>query len=339
VLYIFAGPDQYTLNQSLEKLKQGIGDTATLAACTVYLDGQHVSADELFQVCHTIPFLVERRLVIIHNLLARVEAKAKSDRPASEKTVGDNARFAACLTQLPETTIVVMIEEEPPKGSAFFKELTGQAVVKTFPILKDPEVQAWIKERVAGLDGRITAQAVALLSRLVGSDLWSIANEIEKLTLFAGDRPIEASDIEALVGNTQEVSVFALIDAFVDSRAETAGRLLQQLLQHGAAPSYLLYMLDRQFRLIVRARELIDLGRPLPSIQTTLAIRHDFAFRRTIEQARKYDMARLKYVYHALLDTDIAVKTGRFDADLAVHLLVAEICQKPTQAAIRAPSR
>jgi DNA polymerase III delta subunit len=38
-------------------------------------------------------------------------------------------------------------------------------------------------------------------------------------------------------------------------------------------------------------------------------------------------MARLKEVYHQLLETDLAIKTGRYNAELALNILIAELCQ------------
>ena len=51
--------------------------------------------------------------------------------------------------------------------------------------------------------------------------------------------------------------------------------------------------------------------------------------RRTLEQAARYPMPRLKEIYHKLLETDLSIKTGKFDGELALTILVAELCQRP----------
>jgi DNA polymerase III delta subunit len=38
-------------------------------------------------------------------------------------------------------------------------------------------------------------------------------------------------------------------------------------------------------------------------------------------------MARLRKSFHALLDTDVAIKTGKYEDDLALDLLVIEMCR------------
>lgn len=339
LLYILAGPDDFSRDRALEEIKAtSIGDPASAATCTTVLDGQHVSPDEIRSVCATAPFFAEKRLVIIHGLLARLDAGGKAEQQGIEgNKQNDTSAFAAALRQIPESTVIVMIEDDVPKNTGLFKELSAGAVVRTFPLLKEAALRSWIQKRVAGLGGSISPQAISLLCQLIGSNLWILASEVDKLVLFAGTRRIEEGDVRSLVGYTQDVSIFALIDAVVDFNSESAGRLLQQLLRQGAAPAYILFMLDRQFRMVVRAKELKNQGRPDTFIQSTLGIRNDFALRRTLEQAGRYSAARLRQIYGHLLETDLAMKTGRYSSELALDLLIAELCQHGARAASRHP--
>ncbi|GAI47378.1 unnamed protein product [marine sediment metagenome] len=63
-------------------------------------------------------------------------------------------------------------------------------------------------------------------------------------------------------------------------------------------------------------------------IQDKLGLTSEFALRKTLEQAGRYSLARLKEVYHRLLDADLSIKTGKYDAELALNILIAELCQK-----------
>ncbi|GAI47375.1 unnamed protein product, partial [marine sediment metagenome] len=62
-----------------------------------------------------------------------------------------------------------------------------------------------------------------------------MANEIDKLALFASGRRIEEEDVKLVVSYAQEASVFAMVDAVLEFRAGVAEQLLQKLLQRGAA--------------------------------------------------------------------------------------------------------
>ena len=331
MLYILAGPDDYSLNQSLVEIKRGLGDAPTLATCTTVLDGQQVTAGELKQICETVPFLADKRLVIINGLIERCEAASKSKRSRTAKPAEQETNaFASCLNQLPETTVVIMIENDAANTlkQSLFQEISPKAVVRSFPLLKEVRLKPWVQKRVGDMGGSISPPAIDLLSRLIGSNLWVMSNEIDKLVLYVKDRRIEEQDVKLMVGYAQDVSVFAMIDAIVDFKVETAAQLLQQLLRGGAAPAYLLYMLDRQFRMIIRAKELKAQGKPEAVIQTTLGLYNEFALKRTLEQAGRYSSARLRQIYHQLLDADMAIKTGRYDSEIALELLITSLTER-----------
>jgi DNA polymerase-3 subunit delta len=78
LLYILAGPDDYSRTQTLEQIKKGLGDPGMLAAATTRLDGPEVTPDGLREMCQTLPFLSDKRLVVLRGLLERFEG-----RPAS----------------------------------------------------------------------------------------------------------------------------------------------------------------------------------------------------------------------------------------------------------------
>jgi DNA polymerase-3 subunit delta len=132
-----------------------------------------------------------------------------------------------------------------------------------------------------------------------------------------------------VVSYVQEANVFAMVDAILEFKAGVAEQLLEQLLQQGATPAYLLAMLSRQVRMIVRVKDLKSQGKSEAEIQNKLALASDFVLRKTSEQAGRYSLARLKEVYHKLLEADLAIKTGRLDPELALNILIAELCQPP----------
>jgi len=331
LLYILTGPDDFSLNQSLEEIKKSLGDPEILATNTTTLEGSQVTSEQLETVCATVPFLAEKRLVIIRGLLERFEARSRAGQPPKtmRTSQSDTSKaFSACLGKIPNSTVVVLLEGNIGKDNPLYKELAGKAEVRTFPLLKEAKLRQWIQNRVAGEGGRISLQAINLLTKLVGSNLWIMVSEINKLVSFTAGRRIEEADVKSLVSYAQEVSVFAMIDAIIEFKAETAEQLLQQLLHKGATPAYLLFMLDRQFRMIIRARELKNQGTPETEIQHKLGLFAEFALRKTLEQANRYSLPRLKEVYRRLLETDLSIKTGRYDGELALSLLVAEVCQR-----------
>jgi len=324
------GEDDFSRHQSLEEIKKGIGDQTTLSANTTVLDGQRVTLDQLRAVCESVPFLAEKRLVIVSGLLERFEARSKSGRRKSGKSnqQDEYKLFSEYAGKIPDSTVLVLVDGKIKNNNPLLRELSGRARVKPFPLPGPARLRQWIQSRVREGGGNISSQTVELLARTVGSDLWIMANEIDKLVLFTSGQCIEEEDVRRLVSYAQEVSVFAMVDAILEFKAGVAEQLLEQLLEQGATPAYLLVMLSRQVRMMVRVKELRSQGKSMAEIQSRLNLTSDFALRKTLEHIGRYSLERLKEVYHRLLEADLSIKTGRYDPELALNILIAELCQR-----------
>ena len=331
MLYILWGEDDFSLTRALEEIKRGLGDQSLLMANTTVLDGQQVTSDQLRAVVETVPFLAEKRLVIIQGLLGRFEAGGKSRRrkkaapPAGKEP--EYKAFAERLSKVPDCTVLVLVDGKIKNSNPLLKQLSSRAEVRSFPLLKNEGLRQWVRRGVAEQGTSISPEAVDLLAKLVGGNLWIMSSEISKLALFASGRRIEVEDIKAVVSSAQETSVFAMVDAILDFKAGVAEQLAEQLLERGASPAYLLVMLARQVRLIVQAGELRRQRRPEVEIQDRLGLT-EFALRKTSEQAQRYPLERLREVYNKLLETDLSIKTGKYEGGLALNLLIAELCQQ-----------
>ena len=135
------------------------------------------------------------------------------------------------------------------------------------------------------------------------------------------------SKSDGLTANPSMAPSVASVPCFIPppSKAGPAEQLLEDLLQHGASPAYLLAMLSRQVRLLVRAKELVRQRKSDVEIQSRLGLA-PYPLRKTMEQAQRYPMERLKDVYLKLLEADLYIKRGKYDGKLALNILVAELC-------------
>jgi DNA polymerase-3 subunit delta len=230
---------------------------------------------------------------------------------------------------MPETTVLMLVDGEMKGQNPLLKKLSPLAEVRTFPLFRGRDLKAWIRQRVREEGGDITPGAVDLLAELIGGDLWAMNGEIQKLLLYSQERPISEDDVRQLVSHIQEANIFALVDAVAEGRTELAQRILHRLYQEGVAPIYILVMITRQFRLIAQAKDL-ERGLSRLQIQDRLGLKSSYALEKTLKQSKLYDFEGVKLVYDKLLETDSAIKTGRYSDKLALELLVTELaCLNP----------
>lgn len=329
LLHVLIGEDDFSIRQALEEIKKTVGDETALLTNTTVLDGRQLTVAQLRNACETVPFLSEKRLVVVEGLLGRFEPAMRTGRKkASNHSGADDIRaFSDGMKQLPEFTELVLVDGKTAGSNPLLRELMSLTGVKSFPLLNDSQLRQWIIRRVAEAGTSISPQAVSSLVRFVGNDLWLMSNEIVKLSVYAAGRRIEEEDVQTLVSNTREAGVFALVDAIIEHRVSKAQEFLQQLLKQGAAPAQMLVMISRQIRIIFQIKELRSLQKTRAEIQKNLGLTSDFVLRKAWEQSDRYSSVRLREVYHRLLETDLSIKTGKYDGDLALDILIAELAQ------------
>lgn len=323
MFYIFQGQDALSCGEALAELKAKMGDPALAELNVNYLDGRTVSMGELSHHCNTIPFMAERRLVVVRGLLERL---SKRDLP--EPDAAFLRQLVDYMPALPETTRLVFVEtseiaKRHPLMALALRDEAG--FVKTFALPKGRELEQWIRRRVAAAGGSISPAAVTALSTYVGSDLYQLDQEIAKLVAYTGgERAINEKDVQLLTPHAREGNVFEMVDALGRGDGRSAGQMYHQLLDMGEHPLMLLGMIVRQFRLMIQIKELA------PRLLTPEAIaaelgQNPYPVKKILQQSRYFSMPQLRAVYQRLLETDVAIKTGEFEASLALDLLIAEL--------------
>lgn len=332
--YVFHGADEFTRAETLADFKRRLGPPDTVDLNTTILDGGTLTLAKLRHACETIPFLAEKRLVIVEGLLTRLAPRKDRELSTSQREL--LTALADYLPRLPETTRLVFIEDKPLPARHSMLQLAQQeerGYVKRFDPPDAKVLPRWIEKRVRKYGGEIEPQAAQQLAAVVGTDLRLLDQEIIKLVTYTqsptGGQAITIADIEAVVPYAQAAVVFDLVDALGRRDGRTAAQTLHRLLDAGEHPLGLLAMIVRQFRLLIQVKELKAERATPRDIAKTLRL-HPFPARKLHTQATHFTAAQLEAVYRHLLDTDVAIKTGKIDPEVALDLLVAGLAETST---------
>lgn len=350
MIYLIHGPDELLRSEALAPLRTALGPAEMAELSTTWFDGRKASVSEIVHACDALPFLTPRRLVIVEGLISRLsrrgkgeeEAGAAEEEPAGDISAAgrDRAALLAYLPQLPETTDLALVETATlPRTNPVVRKVEelarqGRAQVVLCDAPPQAELPAWIVQRAQRKGATIERAAAQELATYVGRNLRLLDNELEKLIAYrSGQGAITQRDVRLLTPYTQEASVFDLVDAIGRRDGPTALRLLRELEQGGAAPLYLLSMIVRQFRILLQVGDLAAQGMGKDAIAEALGL-HPYPTQKAMQQSRQWRPADLEAVYDRLLATDLAIKTGKLPDDLALELLVVDLCQRaaPTPA-------
>ena len=333
--YILYGEDELSRTEHARTLRAPMSDPQFADLNTTLLDGRTVSLSELKHACDAIPFLTAERLVIVTDLLARLnprQPKKGADEIAAEEEINpDLAKgLREYLPQVPASTRLIFIETKPlAKNNPTLKQALQDVVAKRaqvheFPAPAEKTLPHWIEQRTRAKGGTIEPAAAHALALHGGNDLRLLDNEIEKLLTYRANQTIRIEDVHTLVANVHEADIFALVDAIGRRERAAALKLLHAQLAQNAAPLYLLTMITRQFRLLVQIKDLALRGISVDAAAEKAKL-HPFVVKKTWAQAGAFSPAQLTAIYDRLLDTDLAIKTSRADPALALDLLVVDL--------------
>jgi DNA polymerase-3 subunit delta len=324
MFYLFHGEDEFSRSETLAALREKMGDPGLAELNTTVFDGSKVTLGELQHACGSVPFMADRRLVIVEGLLTRLESKAKEGAlPAWQKEYLEE--LTQYLQRLPETTRLIFVEDRSiSKNNPVLRLALAdeRGHVKEFNSPQGRALNRWIEERVRKKGGQINPAAVETLAAFVGNDLRLLDQETEKLIAYADwARPISEDDVRLLVSYVREANVFDMVDALGQRDGQQAAKLLHQLLDEGEHPLALLGMIVRQFRIMIQVKELNGQGLNQQEIAARLKL-HRFVVKKAVRQAMNFSMEQLEAIYRKLLETDVAIKTGQMDDVLALDMLV-----------------
>ena len=320
--------DGFLVRRALKRLEDEAGLEGLLEANRHMLDGRQVKVAELLALCNALPFMDIGRLVVVQGLLATQERRPGRGRGARSATPSGQSNgwqeLAQAVPAMPETTLLVFIDGPMSESNSLLRLLGPVAQIQGLNAPAGEALARWIRESAQEKGASINPAAIRSLADQVGNDLWTLDQELEKLSLYATGRAIQEHDVKEQVSEVREANIFAAVDAMIDGKPAVALRLLHQLREGGREVSTIIAMVERQLRLLALARDSIDEGLAQQELGQRLGVASQFVIRKTVEQARRHSWDDITWRYNRLLEADLAIKRGRLEPDLALELLVAD---------------
>ena len=341
MIHLLYGDDDFSLEEALSAMKQEVQPPDLRDVNVTVLDGSQVSFDLLASTCSTVPFLAERRLVIVQGLLSLFERRPPSrsrlrEAPQQGSPLAQWKPLAEYLPTVPPSTDLVFADGRLSQPNPLLALIRPHAKTRTFSLPGHGQLKQWIRMRAAAEKMEVEPAAVDELAETIGPDLRALAAELAKLALYHPGEAVRLQDVQELVSYTKEASIFAAVDAIIEGRLGNALTMVHNILQAGRPPAYVLTMIARQVRLLILAKDLSAQGVP-PGQQGPRLGLTGYPLRKTQEQQTRFRQQRLVEIHRKLLETDLSMKTAPVNEELLIDLLITEVCGRPAGGA-RVPS-
>jgi DNA polymerase-3 subunit delta len=309
VIFLY-GPDTYRSRQKLNEIIERYKKIHKSGLSLKYFDFEKDNFEDFRDALKSSSMFREKKLLILKNLFSN--QKAEND-------------FLKNLKEISKSKEIILIyEKEIDEKSPLAKELKKEAKFQKFELLEGERLKNWVKKEFQKYQAKISNEAIEMLINYVGSDLWQMENEIKKLVNFRDKREIKTKDIELLVKPKIETDIFKTIDAIAAKNKKRALFLIKEHLQVGDSPTYLLAMINFQFRNLLMIRDLIERGKSLTNILRELDL-HPFLIKKIYFLAKKFSLEDLKKIYQKIFELDLNIKTGEIEPETALDLFIAEI--------------
>lgn len=319
MIRVFHGDDSFSISEAVRRARVSVGPEEVRESNTTQLEGNSFKPFDIIAAASTLPFLADKRLVLVYGLLQSMDGRGNSRGAEWDE-------LPQMLSDLPGTSDIVFVESTTLRANARGIKSAGPgAEVREFRSPRGPALEAWARDRFTRYESAATRDAISRLVWLAGGDLRLLDSEISKLALYAGEREVTQVDVDEMVGEAREASIFAAVDAVLERRPGVAMRLMYSLLEGGTSVSSIITMLARQVRLVLLAGTLRAEGVPQPEIGKRIGVNNRYALEKTLRQASRFGKAYLAATHRRLLDADLDVKTGKMDERLALEVLIGRL--------------
>ncbi|WP_026893701.1 DNA polymerase III subunit delta [Clostridiisalibacter paucivorans] len=324
-IYLCFGEENYLKDWIVTKLKEKFVREEFETLNYILLDDDDTSVMDIINACETLPFMDKKKIVVVEDF--NYFKGGKTDKKYDEKELLryiESPSMATCLFFLIKDG---KIDGKKKIVKKFKKE---DAIIEINRINKY-DLEKWITKLLSNYDKtaklkdiKYIVECTGYLDRNSQKTLYDVENEIIKLINFIGEKNIvEKMDIDMVLTKSIENNIFELVDGIGASNLNKSLKILNEMLLENEPIQLILYMIIRQFRLLLMSKLLKNKG----YIQTNIAKKigvPSYIAKKLINQSERLNIGQLEYALNRALDIDRAIKKGGMDSKLGVEMLIVE---------------
>lgn len=307
-VYLLYGDEDYLKLQYKNKLLRALvteGDTMNFSR----FEGKEAQVPALIDLAETMPFFAEHRVILVED-----SGFFKNAAP----------QLAEYLPDMPETTCMIFIEKEVDKRSKTYKSLKDIGRMVEFKTPDEKMLTRWVLTVLQKNGKKLTQPTMQLFLEKAGNSMGNIDRELEKLICYVGDREIiQMDDVEEICTGQTENRIFDMIHMMAEKRQKEALELYYDLLALKEPPMRILFLLVRQFNILLQVKTMVAAGMEQNQIADRAGLR-SFTIRRYRSEAGHFSVQKLKEALRDCAWAEEDVKTGRLDDRLSVELILVK---------------
>ena len=308
----FEGPEEHLKQAALRDLRRVLLPEGLEEMNETRLEAP--SAGQIIEAAETLPFLAERRLVLLRDYPAIV-GRGEADED-----------LIAYLSKVPDTAVLVFYCVQKVKQQKIRNAVKKLGGLVEFTPLKGPALTSFVTEAFRAQGRECDERTADLLIFISGSDTNQLLNEVAKISSLHPEEPkLNPEDVRLLATPSAESRIFTLVDAVIAGQETRAFALLSDLLHNGETRVGILAMLLRQFRLLQHVKIMQYEHKSQSQIMEAMGIGKPFILKEYLRQASLFTGRQVKEAVALCLETDLNIKSGLVRDEGALESLMLRI--------------
>ena len=305
-VYLLFGEEDYLRQQYKNRLLKALNPQEDTMNYSMF-SGKDIHPEEIIDLAETMPFFSDRRVIYIED---------------SGFFKNKCEKLPEYLAELPEYLVLIFCEREVDKRSRMYKAVTKNGRAVEFKKQSDSTLMRWVLTQLKQENKKITQPDMELFLSRTGTDMSRIHSELEKLICYcADDEVITREAILDITTEKTENQIFEMVKAITERRQKQALTLYYDLLELKEPPMRILFLIARQYNILLQVREMMQQHLGTDEIAAKLGMQ-SFIVRKAIPVAQKYTTKQLKKAVETMVNMEEDVKNGRITDTLSVELLI-----------------
>lgn len=311
-VYLLYGEEEYLKRAYKKQLVQAVLKDTDQMNYNAY-EGKNISFREIIDVAQTLPFFAEKRMILIE------------DSGFFKKAAEEVAEY---IPQIPDTTVILFVESEVDKRGKLFKKVKEFGYPCECKRQSEKDIIKWILGILGKESKKIKKETLDCFLEKTGLDMECISTELEKLLCYTlGREVIETKDVEEVCTARINGKIFEMVDAMGNKNQKRTLSLYYDLIAVKEPPMRILFMLTRQFNILLQVKSLLEDGRNQADIAGRMGLQ-SFIVGKSIRQVQNFTEPMLKKAIEDCLQTEEWIKTGRMEDKIGVEMLLVNYTAK-----------
>lgn len=272
------------------------------------IDGESAEFDRIREALQSLPFLADKKLVVLKN-------------PSSNKQFVENSE--KLFEELPTTTDVLIIESKIDKRISYYKNLKKKTDFREFNELDENSLVKWLINTTEKNNSKLSINNARYLIERIGANQQLLNQEITKLLIYSDS--ITKETIDLLTEPNPNSTIFNLLDMIFSGNTKKAIELYHEQRASKVEPQQIIAMLVWQLHILAIIKTAGNKSDIEISKEAKLS---PFVVRKSRDVADRLHPAKLKKIINDLASLDNKLKSISIDADDALQAYLIAISKQ-----------